>query len=152
MKTVLALLLLTVCPALSQNKNSENEVRQTLSEFLQAFDNLEWERFAGFFANDATLFQPRKFPRRAENKTEIEAEFRQVFEIIRGNQSKPPYMDVQPRNLRIQMLTGDVAIATFHLDDRPGMLNRRTIVLQHFKPGWKIVHLHASEVAVPAAN
>jgi hypothetical protein len=61
-------------------------------------------------------------------------------------------MDVQPRDLRIQMLTADVAIATFHLDDRPGMLNRRTIMWQHFNPGWKIVHIHASELAVPAAN
>ena len=39
-------------------------------------------------------------------------------------------------------------IATFHLDDRAGFLNRRTIVLNRTKAGWKIVHLHASEVSV----
>jgi hypothetical protein len=43
---------------------------------------------------------------------------------------------------------GDTAIATFHLDDRPGFLNRRTIVLHRSRTGWKIVHLHASEVPV----
>ena len=53
--------------AFSQNSNPETEVRQTLSQFVQAFDNLEWDRFASFFADDATMFQPRRFPRRAEN-------------------------------------------------------------------------------------
>jgi len=49
--------------------------------------------------------------------------------------------------MRIQFF-GDVAIATFHLDDRAGFLNRRTIVLNKTEQGWKIVHLHASEVSV----
>jgi hypothetical protein len=46
------------------------------------------------------------------------------------------------------MLGTDVAIVTFHLDDRPSVLNRRTIVWQQTKSGWKIVHIHASEVAL----
>jgi ketosteroid isomerase-like protein len=58
-------------------------------------------------------------------------------------------MDIQPRDLNIQ-IAGNVAIATFHLDDRPGFMNRRTIVLQRQPSGWKIIHLHASEVATPA--
>jgi hypothetical protein len=61
-------------------------------------------------------------------------------------------MDLQPRDLRIQILTTDVAIATFHLDDRPGVLNRSTLVLQRFKSSWKIVDIHASEVALPTGN
>ena len=65
-------------------------------------------------------------------KSEIEAQFRQVFGATR-NQSKAPYMDLQPCDLRIQILTTDVAIATFHLDDRPGVLNWRTLVLQSFQ-------------------
>ena len=36
---------------------------------------------------------------------------------------------------------GSTAIATFHLDDRSGFLNRRSIVLHRFPQGWKIVHL-----------
>jgi ketosteroid isomerase-like protein len=152
MKKVLALLLVSACTAFSQNRNPEPKLRQTLSQFVQAFDNLEWEHFTGFFADDATMFQPRKFPRRAENKTEIETEFRQIFDSIRGSQTKPPYMDLQPRDLRVQMLTPDVAIVTFHLDDRPGVLNRRTLVWQRFKSAWKIVHIHASELALTAAN
>ncbi len=61
----------------------------------------------------------------------------------------PPYIDIQPKDLRIQVF-GNTAIATFHLDDRDGagLLNRRTIVLNKTEAGWKIVHLHASEVAI----
>jgi len=126
----------------------EDEVRQTLSQFVYAFDNLDWDRFAGFFSDDATMFQPRRFTRRAENKAGIESQFRQIFQTIRGDQTKPPYMKIQPRDLRVQMLSTDVAIVTFHLDDRPNVLNRRTIVWQRTKSGWKIVHIHASEVAI----
>ena len=109
--------------------NAETEVRQTLSNFIQAFDNLDWEKFRNAFAEDATVFCPREFPHRANGRAEIEANFRHVFEQIRGQASKPPYMDIQPRELHIQML-GDVAIAMFHLDDRPGVLNRRTNPVQ----------------------
>jgi ketosteroid isomerase-like protein len=149
MKRLLCLLFLLANTSLAQSAAPETEVRQTLSQFVQAFDNLEWDRFAAFFADDATMFQPRKFARRAENKTEIESEFKQVFERIRGNQTKPPYMDLQPNDLRIQMLGDNVAIVTFHLDDRPGLLNRRTLIWQYSKTGWKIVHIHASELAIP---
>jgi len=55
-------------------------------------------------------------------------------------------MDIQPKDIKVQML-GDSAIVSFHLDDRPGLLNRRTIVLTKTNAGWKIVHLHASEVS-----
>jgi ketosteroid isomerase-like protein len=56
-------------------------------------------------------------------------------------------MDIQPKDMRIQIF-GDIAIATFHLDDRAGFLNRRTVVLHKTGEGWKIVHLHASEVPI----
>jgi ketosteroid isomerase-like protein len=146
MKLLLVLSLLLGSTAFARSGNPETEVRQTLSQFVQTFDNLDWDRFTAFFSDDATMFQPRRFPRRTENKSEIESQFRQVFETIRGSQTRPPYMDLLPRDLRIQMLGKNVALVTFHLDDRPALLNRRTIVWQHFKAGWKIVHIHASEV------
>ena len=127
---------------------SETEVRATLSSFIQAFDNLDWDAFRMAFDDNATVFYPRAFPQRANGRAEYEQTFKKVFEQIRGSKTRPPYMDIQPRELKIQMF-GDVAIATFHLDDRPGFLNRRTIVLKKTPAGWKIVHLHASEVGVP---
>ena len=100
------------------------------------------------FADDTTVFYPRKCPRRASGRVEFEQVFRQVFQEIRDGKTAPPFMDIQPKKIEIQRF-GDTAIATFHLDDRAGFLNRRSIVLHGFPQGWKIVHLHASEVLLP---
>lgn len=132
----------------AQSRSVDGEVRQALAAFIQAFDNLDWDRFRGSFADDATVFYPREFPHRADGRTEFETYFQKVFERIRAGRTKGPHMDIQPRELHIQ-IAGPVAIATFHLDDRPGFLNRRTIVLQKRGLDWKIIHLHASEVATP---
>jgi len=118
-----------------------------LHDFIRAFDNLERDPFRGFFADDATVFYPRGFTTRASGRLEFEANFRKVFEEIRAGRTQPPYMDLQPRDLHVQRY-GDIAIATFHLDDRPGVLNRRTLVLRKVKGQWKIAHLHASETAL----
>jgi ketosteroid isomerase-like protein len=93
------------------------------------------------------VFYPRGFANRAHGRAEFEANFRKVFEQIRAGRTHPPYMNLQPQDLEIQSY-GEIAIATFHLDDRPGVLNRRTIVLRRRKGQWKIVHLHASETAL----
>ena len=129
--------------------SAEAEVRKTLADFIQAFDNLDWDRFRASFADDATVFYPREFPNRANGRQEYEKTFQKVFDRIRAGRTQGPYMDIQPRDLRLQ-IAGNVAIVTFHLNDRPGFLNRRTIVLQKQPSGWKIVHLHASEVAAQA--
>ncbi|HTT21458.1 MAG TPA: nuclear transport factor 2 family protein [Candidatus Sulfotelmatobacter sp.] len=121
-------------------------MRATLTDFIRAFDNLDWDSFRSFFADDATVFYPREFPHRADGREDVERHFQEVFDRIRPGRTQGPYMDIQARDLKLQV-AGDVAIATFHPDDRPGFLNRRTIVLQKQRSGWKIVHLHASEVA-----
>ena len=145
-----ALLFLFVSPSLfAQEKPSlsaEAEVREALARFVYAFDNLDWDRFRLAFDDDATVFYPRAFPERASGRAEFEETFKKVFEQIRMGKTAAPFMDIQARDLKLQMF-GDIAIATFHLDDRAGFSNRRTIVLARKKAGWKIVHLHASEVS-----
>jgi ketosteroid isomerase-like protein len=140
-------------PLLAQTKSTreQEKVREALANFVVAFDNLNWETFRLAFSDDATVFYPRAFPERANGRAEFEKTFKVVFDQIRGNKEKPPYMDLQPKDMRIQMF-GNVAIATFHLDDRAGFVNRRTIVLNKTDDGWKIVHLHASEVPVAHAK
>ena len=148
-RSALVLILLSttsiVCYAGSPG-SAEAEVRKTLSHFIQAFDNLDWDRFRASFADDATVFYPREFPNRANGREEYERTFRKVFDRIRAGRTQGPFMDIQPRDLDLQ-IAGNIAIVTFHLDDRPGFLNRRTVVLQKQPSGWKIIHLHASEVA-----
>jgi ketosteroid isomerase-like protein len=126
---------------------AEMEVRGTLTQFLTAFDNLDWDAFRNSFTDDATVFYPRAMPRRASGRDEFEPGFKKVFDQVRGNKKGPPYIHIEPKELKVQML-GDIAIVTFHLDDRPGFLNRRTVVMRTTGSGWKIVHLHASEVAI----
>jgi len=152
MKKICAgLLLLAFCfsalPQAMAKDDKEAEVRAALAKFVQAFDNLDWETFRASFADNATVFHPRQFARRVEGSAGVEETFKQVFVRIKGDKTSPPYMDLQPKDLQIQLAGDQVAIATFHLDDRPGFLNRRTIVLQKIERTWKIIHIHASEVA-----
>lgn len=144
----IAVALLLVPQVFAQLPTPEADVRETLTHFIRAFDDLDWEQFRQAFDDNATVFYPRAMPERANGRAEFENGFKTVFKQIRGSKTAAPYMDIQPKELRIQRF-GDVAIATFHLDDRAGFLNRRTIVLKKTKKGWKIVHLHASEVPVP---
>ena len=147
-RTAIALAILLVAPAFAQAQPAEAEIRDTLTRFIRAFDDLDWEQFRLAFDDNATVFYPRAVPERANGRAEFEKAFKTVFEQIRGSKTTAPYMDIQPRELRVQAFE-HVAIATFHLDDRVGFVNRRTIVLHKTEKGWKIVHLHASEVAVP---
>ena len=154
MKKVRLLLALALFAFSAQAQNrppitADSEVRTTLTDFIQAFDNLDWERFRATFADDATVFYPRGVPPRADGRPEFERTFRLVFEQIRAGRDAGPYMDLKPKDLKVQ-IAGDVAIATFHLEDRPGFLNRRTVVLEKRANGWKIIHLHASEVRLAA--
>ena len=150
MRLALALLFLLLRPSVIAKKHplsAESEVGGALAEFINAFDNLDWEAFRLAFDDNATVFYPRAIPDRASGRPEFERFFKVVFEQLRNGRTTGPYMDIQPRDMKIQMLR-NVAIVTFHLDDRPGFLNRRTIVLNKSKIGWKIVHLHASEASI----
>ena len=143
-----AFLFLLISPSLlgqAKPTSTEAQVRDALASFIHAFDNLDWESFRLAFSDDATVFYPRGFPELANGRAEFEKRFKVVFDQIRDGKTGAPYMDVQPRDVEIQLF-GNIAITTFHLDDRAGFLNRRTIILNKTKEGWKIVHLHASEV------
>lgn len=129
-----------------QPGSPESEIREALAKFMYAFNNLDWESFRLAFADNATVFYPRAFPGRASGRVEFEKTFKTVFEQIRAGRTEAPYMNIQPKDMDIQMF-GNIAITTFHLEDRLEYLNRRTIVLHKTIAGWKIVHLHASEVA-----
>jgi len=153
-RLVLLFLFLFLSPSLfAQGKpvSAESEVRDALAKFVCAFDNLDWESFRLAFDDNATVFYPRAFPERASGREEFEKTFKVVFQQIRGGKTSAPYIDIQPKDMRIQIFD-DIAIATFHLDDRTGFLNRRTIVLHKARAGWKIVHLHASEVPITNAQ
>ena len=136
-----------VNPSPSQKRtsiaNSDSlAVHRAAAAFIEAFDNLEWERFRHSFSDDATAFFPSQSgPRRANGRDEIEDAFKPFFDEMRKRKPNPPYLNIEPKDLKIQMLR-DGAIVTFYLggDDSVG---RRTVVFQKQKGKWLIVHLHA---------
>ena len=132
--------------------HAEEEVKQALAAFLTSFDNLDWPAFREFFAADATMFHPAPpNQRRIDSPGEFERAWLGVFARIKkaSGRDAPPYMNLQPQDAKIQMLSRDVALVTFHLTDA-GVLSRRTIVFRHDPGGWKIVHVHASNLSLSA--
>ncbi len=150
--SVLLLVIASAGSVFAQGKTTginaeEREVRKAADSFIEAFKNLDWERFRSFFAADATMFFPAGVLRRADGKDEAEAGFKAVFEEARKRRSGPPYLNIQPKDLKVQTV-GDVAVMTFHLEGQTAV-GRRTIIWRKQKGKWLIVHLHASGVMLP---
>jgi ketosteroid isomerase-like protein len=150
------LLSLIFVPALAESQppsETETAIRGVSTEFISAFNKLDWEKFKTFFDDRATVIHPAQFPRRVEGKQEVEKAWLEVFSGIRtdSGKSSPPYMHLEPRDLEIQMLD-NVAIVTFHLDRGNNSIGRRTLVWHKTPAGWKIVHLHASNVDLDTRN
>ena len=132
------------------NREQQDSIKvlETTHNFLTAFRNLEWDRFTEYFADDATAFFPpsAKHAHRTNNKGEIIGIFKVVFENARKRRMSAPYLDIDPKEIKIQM-SGQVAIVSFTLND-PDMLSRRTLVWTKRNDSWVIIHLHASGIPV----
>ena len=123
------------------------DVQEAAETFIEAFNNLDWERFRHSFSAGATVFFPfQGVPRRVNGKDEIETVFKSFFDDVRKQKSAPPYLNIDPKEMKIQMLR-DSAVVTFHLRNNDS-LGRRTVIFQKQKGIWLIVHLHASNVVV----
>jgi ketosteroid isomerase-like protein len=127
--------------------------------FLAAFDSVKWEPFTAYFADDVTMFFPfGDTPARADGRAAVEARFRRFFDEgraawARSGRPGEPRLGIVPRDLRVQMAGGDVAIVTFHLGaENP---SRRSVVFHREADGaWKVIHWHASSAPqrAPAAT
>jgi ketosteroid isomerase-like protein len=141
--------------ATGQEKSVSNpkaaSVEEALSAFLTAFDNLDWPAFRASFSETATIFHPAPPNiRRIDSPEQFEKAWLAVFERIKrtSGRTSPPYMSLKPLDLRVEKLSEEVALVTFHLVDGR-LVNRRTLVFKHEMNGWKIVHIHASNIAAP---
>lgn len=126
-------------------------VEESLSAFIIAFDNLDWLAFRECFSASATIFHPAAPNiRRIDAPEQFEKAWRGVFDRIKTSSGRnaPPYMDLKPLDLRVESLSSDVTLVTFHLLDG-NILSRRTLVFRRESNGWKIVHIHASNLAMP---
>ena len=123
-------------------------VQKTIEGFMDALNAADIEKFAPFFANDATMFFPlAPIYSRLENKEQITQVFGVFFESVRKGKTGPRYMNLVPQDLRIQLF-GSTAVATFGFKG-PDLISRRTLVLRRETGKWQIVHMHASNLGVP---
>jgi ketosteroid isomerase-like protein len=118
------------------------EPRAAFEHFIAVFNALDWKSFQATFADDASVFNP-DIPEvislhRLDGRSEFERTFRAVFDSKLG-----PH--IVPENVRVQRF-GDTAIVTFEFERTTGSFGRRTVVLNHRRRGWLIVHIHASNV------
>ena len=129
--------------------DSMGTVENVLDAFLAAFDNLDWQKFREYFAEGVTMFHPSPpHIRRIDSPEAFENAWLEVFARIKNHsgRNQPPYMNLAPRDLRIQTLSQEIALATFHLVDG-NITSRRSLLFQRFACNWKIIHLHASNIA-----
>jgi ketosteroid isomerase-like protein len=137
----------------TQSPRTEAEVRQFVASFLRAFDDLDWPTFRSCFDDDASVFYPEFFPRRVQGQKQLDASWRTVFENVRtqSGRSSSPYMDLKPVDTQIR-IRDKMAIVTFHLEHGGSAVGRRTLILSKGANGWRIVHLHASNVDFGSAE
>ncbi len=125
--------------------------------FLDALSRADLDGMLVHVAEDATVFAPlTSSPQRIRGRAQISALFEPFFSSLEHEVDGPVRMNLVHRDLEVQLL-GESAIVTFHLGQLPDLplsetysFSRRTFVL-HIRNGeWKIVHLHASNVLIPA--
>ena len=143
----------TACNSTGQNADEEKEVMSALDKFLRAFENGNFEIMEASMTDDAYIF-PRAImsndslgPIDNANYRRIyglDPQMKQVIKSLGKSGKQPPYMKLEPKDLKITMLK-DAAIATFHLENGKS-LSRRTIVLTKKEGTWKIIHIHPSNV------
>ncbi len=123
------------------------EVERTVREFLTAFEDLDWPKFTAAFEDGATVFFPApEPPNRFTGRSEFEPPFQRVFAAIRAsNPGGPPFHQLKPEDLSVEVLADDMALVSFHLRNEQRTA-RRTLVLVKTNDKWLIHHLHASNV------
>jgi ketosteroid isomerase-like protein len=117
-------------------------VDRSLATFFDAFSALDRPRVEACFTDDATAINAWGGPRQ-------DGFWCDEFDSWRATRPGPPYMRLEPKDLRLQALGDDVVVVTFHLDTDPTVERRRTLVFVRTDNGWKIAHLHASNVSRP---
>ncbi len=119
---------------------------QAAERFLTVFDNLDWEPFAAAWAASPSVFFPfADTPERVEGAA-VATRFQKFFKEMRATRSGPPYLRLNPQELRAEVM-GSTGLVTFMLGRSPGGVGRRTLVFIRQDGQWKLAHMHASNAA-----
>lgn len=113
-----------------------------MAQFMADLNALNYDAIVGHFAPDATAFFPVVRAERAGGKEAIAQVFR---DYVAGNTKKT---NIVPEDLLVQE-SRNMAVITFNVHN-PSAISRRTFVWRRDSGGWRIVHMHASNVAKPS--
>lgn len=131
-----------------------------MSNFLAAFNNLDWPAFRQCWVASPVVFFPSLVEptgKRTEGADAFEKVWHRQFDQIRQSAAKrgvtrAPFQQLQPKDLRIDFPAPSVAVVTFHLEHGQIGLGRRTLVVSKTEGGWKVTHLHASNLSLTPSN
>ncbi|MBC7855764.1 MAG: nuclear transport factor 2 family protein [Pirellulaceae bacterium] len=125
-----------------------------MDEYLAALHNLDLARSQKQFAEDATVFHHGGgVLTRIDSSDEWRKVQEETYAAIKAMTAKegrttPPYHDVHARDLRVQMLSPEAAVATFQTPN-PGFVRRYSLAFAKRNGVWKIVHMHISRRNTP---
>jgi SnoaL-like protein len=149
---VTLVLLLGACTASREPKqpaeprNDTAAVTQAATTFLAAFDSLNWDSFVAHLSDSVDGYWPRPdTAERLRNRAAVEARFKALFAQLRATRPGPPYLHLKISDFGVRIFQ-DVGLVTFELADVPDTIGRRTLVFHRDPAGWRIVHLHASNL------
>lgn len=150
-------LLLAGC--LHAQPTPEAHVRELMGNFLTAFNNLDWPAFRQCWVDNPVVFFPSVEPtgKRSENAATFEAVWHRQFDLTRAaaarrGVTKARFQQLEPKDLRIDFPAPTVAVVTFHLGPGRNGVGRRMFVVAKTDAGWKITHLHASNLSLTPSN
>lgn len=137
--------------AAGQATPPEAAVRSATADFVDALNDLDWDRLGARFDADATAFLPLPdVPARVQGRDAIVDRFRNAFARVPRTDG-PPYLRNRPQDVDVRMIDDAAAVVTFHLGPSTNPA-RRTLVFAHSAEGWRIVHLHASAFDPPPGS
>jgi len=123
--------------------DKRKQVEDTLSQFVSAFEELDWKRFSSLFAHDediAVFFPLPEMPLPYRGWSAVSKAWKEVFQLEATERD----FTLHVTDLAIQMY-GSTAIATFLVNSSPpAIVHRRTLVFAKEEGQWVIVHLHGS--------
>lgn len=132
-------------PVAQNSSREQAELLAAAEHFLRVFDNLEFEPFEAAWSSSRSVFFPfRDTPERVEGAA-VGERFRSFFAEVRSTRPGPPYLHLQPRELRVEVV-GDAGLVTFMLGRAPGDVSRRTLLFVRERGAWKLRHMHASNM------
>jgi hypothetical protein len=122
------------------------ELTRAVEEFLDAFECLDFERFAAGFIqnNDVSMIFPDQATRLIyRGWFSVEHAWKEIFQSERLN-SQNGKIKLEVSDLGIQRY-GNSAIVTFLVNSSPpAIVHRRTIIFVRGNGRWLIAHLHGS--------